>query len=399
MRTVTLENLSFPVGAVLTDLHGQATTPCGTVVREVFLEGGVWTSTTWISQDGDAFQRQFNLWDSSWTFSGKKNVGVSGGGGELTVCVGSGEATQSMRLVRAIATAWVALPHSDAPLVAAQLDLSAPLCANNVGWVSRSNSAALSRGGAAVTVACAEDAPVQPVWRQQWEPATVIRYWPWGDPQEFPTASEVSSSGWLRRADGDLSLGTLSYNGRLRFCFDTGAVWADELVSGVYRGPNPNPLTLAVVPVDGNYRSCSLSNLALEEKGPPRRSRALADEAFSHFCGGMTIEQVSAHTGATRSAVWKRLFDATLTRPASQVPEEFWKRALSSAPLRDAIAEMAEDADPALGGTLTGLRDAAAVRIDVESIFSDRCDDLFGMLRLAQQLEQRRRLNGLSKTH
>eukprot|EP00967_Tisochrysis_lutea_P121475 scaffold200260_cov43-Tisochrysis_lutea.AAC.1 len=83
--------------AILDDPWGEVMGPRGELLREILVPHMDWTSTTWISADGIAYQRTFNPWTDEWAFGDTPKAMGETAVGELTLHVGA----QQMRLVRA----------------------------------------------------------------------------------------------------------------------------------------------------------------------------------------------------------------------------------------------------------------------------------------------------------
>eukprot|EP00967_Tisochrysis_lutea_P025836 scaffold29819_cov31-Tisochrysis_lutea.AAC.7 len=129
-----VDGTEVAIGEMIDDPWGVLSTPDGAHVREVWTRTGPWYSTTWISVDGVGYQRTFNAWSGEWTFSGPKRLGETPHG-ELALSVGGGTVTQRMRLVRALALAWVEPPVAQG-VVAVHFGAGYP-SAENVGWLPR----------------------------------------------------------------------------------------------------------------------------------------------------------------------------------------------------------------------------------------------------------------------
>lgn len=357
-----LDGTAVDVGAVARDPWTELVTPDGHVVREAFLPSADFDSTTWVAEDGTAFQRTYNPWADSWSFSQAKSSGITPQG-ELAIGAGSGRAAHRMRLVRAIALAWVEPPEgARGPLQAVHLQPIQPPRAANVGWTTRTEALKLApdEPWEAPDSRDAADLPPEPSAARNWADAPVTRRWEWGAAATFATACSLSSDGWLRRPDGSLTQGGRLPDGRTIFRFDVGAVLAAELADAVFgRG--------------------------VAYRGAVATPRDKAREALQLFVEqNMSLQMASDAMAVSRSEYWQRLHAAVCRLP--EPPDGFWDRALWHRPLADAVAELGLARDPVLGDTLRELRDAIG-----EAAWDGLDDtDAFGMLRLARQLERRR---------
>jgi hypothetical protein len=402
------------VGALLPDTGDAVlTAPGDERVRELFLDESDWHSTTWISREGTAFQRHYNPWSATWSFV-PKLPGV-GPDGELLLTTGSGAGARRMRLVRALALAWVEPPHTawgsaspgpgpadppadarkvqDAALVAVHLVPDEPPRADTVGWVRRGLAPRLR--GAPRTLHVSDARPLGP---QEWQRVALLRDWGGGTRgEEFDLGDAwLSAAGWLALPDGSLSRGVRSYNGRLRFCTGAGSVWCAELVAAVFLGGAPDPRRARATVDDGDEANCTAANVCYRE--PPVAPRACppaADAArallaaggsFDHLCADGGVARLCGPPRASnvrRSTAWRWVHDATADLCALPLARRnvFWDGALWCIKLRRAVDELIALGHPSLGGSLGELRQAVEARCDLEL----NEGDLYGMLRVARQ--------------
>lgn len=351
--------------AILDDPWGEVMGPGGELLREILVPHMDWTSTTWISADGIAYQRTFNPWTDEWTFGETPKAMGETAVGELTLHVGA----QQMRLVRALALAWVDPPPWQGPFVAVHTGMDAP-GAHNVGWVRRADLSALDLTAELYDEPSSPAPEVVEESAVEWRPVqlSVVRAWPWGTERRFESDCALSHDGALvRRPDGSISRALHLPSGEAYHTFPYGATLLEELLP----------------PEEGHsYRGGGSA-----EKKRPRHSPPRVEEAFLLFSQGMSIEEVAEAMGASRSLTWRRLHEGALVRQEQDLPINFWERVLWHVPLREAIADLADSGDSSLGETLRDLREELPDH--VTQVLDE--DDLFGMLRLARQYELRHR--------
>ena len=103
-------------GELRADEDGRETSePAGEEVRLVVAGGDdedlSWESATFATRDGAIYQRRFYPWRDAWEWSGPRSAHCSHANGELVVNALSGHRPRTLRLVRAVALAWVEPPR------------------------------------------------------------------------------------------------------------------------------------------------------------------------------------------------------------------------------------------------------------------------------------------------
>ena len=109
VRTTHAELAGRPLGA---DADGVETGPGGEELRQVVQERIAWDCATWISRDGVAYDRCYDDVARRFVYSAPKAVGLDAATGHFTTVVGrDSDLKRQMRLVRAIAMAWLEPPR------------------------------------------------------------------------------------------------------------------------------------------------------------------------------------------------------------------------------------------------------------------------------------------------
>ena len=209
-RAVTTSAGPVRVGELVDWTEGVETAPGpdGYVVRQVAHGEGAWSSTTWISADGAAFQRIYDPFSSRWLWYGPKTYGCDADR-TFRVSVGTSTGRRSLAVARAIALAWISVPgRRDRKWHAVQV-FEGPLSAETVGWVT-AGTKPLGRAPAAPLPA------VRPRADDEWAPLEYVWFSPAGDVERvLPRDSgyAISRRGWLRAPSGNCTQGVLNERG------------------------------------------------------------------------------------------------------------------------------------------------------------------------------------------
>lgn len=119
------------IGSIIEDDSTSLVTDDGIEVREIPMERRKCGASTWISRDGYAVQRYYNPWSEAWTFGEQKKITLVDD--EMVLNIGSGRYTQTVRLVRAIALAWLTYPKSSLKYCARMIS-TGDVVVENIGW-------------------------------------------------------------------------------------------------------------------------------------------------------------------------------------------------------------------------------------------------------------------------
>lgn len=201
--------------------------PSGQMLREIVTQNSTWASSTWITVDGEAWQRTFDPFADMFVWHGPKKITEKNG--TLHLLVGATAQPQQMRLERALALAYLACPKDFMALHATQI-YEGPLTASRIGWV---------RAG----TTCHERATVSklpqnmPIANDEWQPLVYVWFSLSGDLLEKFEVNKygkymLSRRGWLKSPHtGRMTLGTRSPSGRMWSSIaGAGHIWIDEAV-------------------------------------------------------------------------------------------------------------------------------------------------------------------------
>jgi hypothetical protein len=423
-------------------------------LREVFLECADWHSTTWIARDGTTLQRYYNPWTGGWRFADAPKAFCERRGGDRVVNVGSGDGAQCMRVLRAIAIAWVRVPPHLAweahrfGLSVGDTSGGAPPHARHAKWLGRGEAAhppavaVAVAGGSEVQVELLDADQTLAPSAERWASVRLTRRW-----SDFPEECthtlmvphvQVSSTGRLARMSpihpgrdvteamagaedvasvmedvmedlnevaagggvgGDGAVGAtsggdalLSYNGRLRFCFDIGAVWVDELVADMHLPPSFASMQTStsagwvVLPANGNQLDCTADNLVRSERPASGRrpaGDAAAQNTLQMLLDGDDVAGLATKHGVKRGTIWRRLERALRYVPLTH---PLWRVLVPCQALRETCEVMIQDGEPTLGETVTMLQREVLRRSVLPALDTD---DAMGMLRLVRQFALR----------
>lgn len=378
-RVLRINSTLQDIGTVLDDATSEIQWN-GVRLREIFLENCDWDSVTWISPDGIAYQRYYNVWNETWRFSDAKAPGV-GENGELFMNVGSGSGAQRIRLCRAIALAWIEHPkvNPQEKRVAMQLRDDDDLHCDNIGWVRR-NFRAPGDDEYPQVISLPLVAPHED---ENWYQATVYRYWKNGQYEKFDCPERVTASGWMARVDGSFTRGVRSYNGRLRACLSScGSIWMEDLLYGTIRG---------TLPLDKKTKALCYENVSENRLSVVDRDVVLnevSQQMYSQFCDGDSIEHLSVIHDVPKAVVWTRLCNLVEFLPDCEIPVLFWDNVIYNNKIREVFGEWVHAQNPILGFPLKKIKEGITEKVGWVSLDDD---DFFGMLKLAREFAKRRR--------
>lgn len=345
----------------------------GESFREAFLENQNWDSITLVSKGGDVIQSHYNIWDDKWYLGERKSFSLSESG-KINVCVGSGCGATSMRLVRAMAIAWIEYPNSEEDFVAAQIDDSKEVSVENIGWIPR--------GAHVQGVPFFVSEPVQEsVLDESWREPKIYKYYASGDKcVDFKgTGYMLSPSGRLRKRNGSYTKGVLSYNHKYRYCLASGSVWAADLISDTFYGKNPDSKHLCVGFEDGNCLNHCASNLVLVEKIPRRKSTAC--EALECFLNCENLQETCEKMHKGKGGLWMLLNDAVKECKSYELGEREWNLLLFDPSLRQEMFRLIKENNPVLGKSLKEIREHITESTSLEHL---DLTDTYGMIRVGK---------------
>ena len=367
------------VGELVEWRDGEEMGPGGVVLREVVVPHSLWSSSTWISADGEAYQRLFDPYHSTWTWHGPKRWAGGGRGGDAaaSVMVGASSMAKPMRLERAIALAYVDCPHSAYEMHAAQV-FPGPLCASTVGW------------GLAGTVAH-ENAPshahrlpdARPRPDAEWQPLRYTWFSPADEPAEvFDEAVyggyTVSQSGWVRSPHtGVATRGVRSPSGRHWVSIvGAGHIWVDEAVLRSFTSSPPFRCRIR------HLRGIGTDDVDALEWG----ERVAGNQRHLALCrslaSGSSASELCAARGVGRGSMWELLKAAVRELPSAELQ---WTARLVHPLVRDEVSRMAELMLP-LSEMKRRIDEAMVASHTWRSI--DECDR-FGMIQVSFELHLR----------
>ena len=254
MRVATVDGVDQDIGTLIgEDDNASLFLDNGIEVREIPIERGKCHSTTWISRDGFAVQRNFNAWSETWSWSDPKAASLVND--DLTIYIGSGTYRQKVRIVRAIALAWISHPKG---IHKCYTRLISPgnVIADNIGWIRL--------GVKSVTnIRHVDELPVNLFGFEEWAPLVILRCDDNEDIFEHNVQSSIhiSDSGIIRN-DGNLTRGYISESRRRYVPIDgVGIVWVDNAVMNSFRETSPSPGRSRIHHLDGNTLNNNLTNL------------------------------------------------------------------------------------------------------------------------------------------
>ena len=307
-------------GRALDDADGVAAGPGGEELRQVVQERIAWESSTWCSADGVVYDRVYDPFLDAFVWSAPKRVGVDPSTGHFTTIVGHDtDLKRGMRLVRAVALAWVEPPRTGVRLQAAPLP-GLPPVASNLVWVRTGVRAFVAEGAR-------EEPRGRPPSDDSWRP---LRYAWRGlcgevvarvDESLRPPGEryEVSLRGWVRSPHGGgvCTRGVRCPSGR-RYAslVEFGAVWIDEAVVSSFEGDghSEDGDAVRIDHLNGDVSDDAYANL---RRLRLRVSQPRHDETLA-LVGGRPMADVCASLGVARSTAWDRISSAARELPLAE---------------------------------------------------------------------------------
>lgn len=385
MRCVRLrDGTTEPCGRLIDDdAEGVEAGPTGgDELRQVVQEGSAWAAiTTWIARDGTAYDRHWCPFagEHRWA-AAPKAIRLESTCDEFSVLVGSGSARRSVRLLRAIALAWVEAPRTSAARLCAAVLPGREPTAEHIVWVRAGGREVEDAGVRAVGDDPAVHGtwrPLQYVWRDG--AGDVVRRVPPDD------GYEVSSKGHLRSPYSSTTRGLRSVGQRRRASLAGGeVVWLDEAVLCSFTGL-PSEAREAVHR-NGDREDSRLENLEWGRTRAPVVRPLLAD-TVARVRDGATIRDICATDGVRRCAVWERLVQAAQELPLDDL---LALRAVVPRSVTEWMSGALEAGDCDVSDTVTALRDACDEALsgrDSVSVWTQmEADDQFAVVRIGRAL-------------
>ena len=322
---------------------------------------GDWDEQTWVSADGLVVPRIYEPSDDTWEWQAVRTTHVDDDG-ELTVDVGHGTRRTRMRVVRAIALAWVSCPETLISPHATLIQQPGDTHARNIGW---REAGATREVRPCHPITCSRAAPSD---TDVWLPLKCVWTSVNGDV--------------VRRTDHSTSGRYLISRG--------GWVWSQS-VGGASRGRrDPSGDCWIALHDDGLARVADVLHYtfaAPKPVAPTRRRARQCDETQSILSGPpVSIDEWCSRANIARATVWARL--VTYARDAEwDAACKLWTRVPTSLQhdMRDRPTQEAK-------ARLERLRrDLASDH--VLCVASDT--DAYGMIRVARALERRDELRKL----
>lgn len=232
MRFLRHGEITWSVGEIVSDRDGVVQGPNGEELRQIVTDECFYASSTWISKEGTCYQRVRNP-NSDWIFNFKScNVDHSG---SLVIQIGGAGKFRTIKLIRAIALAWIDCPRLPFKLQAF-LKENSPLCAENIFWAKQGTSNTLFETNNIINL-------VYPLDDDEW---TVLKYtwrYPSGDPIFVFDSTKhgnytISRRGWIKTPNLSVTKGHRSPTGRMWFGISNEcAIWIDAAVLESFEGP------------------------------------------------------------------------------------------------------------------------------------------------------------------
>lgn len=361
--------------------------PSGEELRQVVQEQRIpWECTTWCSQDGVVYDRCFDPFRGTFVWSAPRAVGADPVTGHFTTVVGrDSDLRRTVRLVRAIAMAWVEPPRTQVKLQACALPGREPV-ARNLVWV-RTGVRSFEDDGA-------QDEPLPlPPTHDTWRP---LRY-TWrsicGDVTHRLDESskapderyEVSARGWLRSPHGTNTKGVRSTGGRLYACVaGVGAIWMDEAVLCTFSPDAAPPDGTVAQPVhaNGHGGDNGLANLSWAAFV---MAQVRHDATLEQLGAGGTLDDMCASGGIRRTTAWDRIAAATWELPLGRVRAV--AAALAPPFVRDTLRQKMEAGELDAADTVTHCVEACDAALAEHDTWS-RLDlhDRFGVVKVGRAL-------------
>ena len=285
--------------------------PEGEDLRQVAVHGALYTCSTWCSRDGTMYDRIHDPFQRAFVWSQSKSMCVDARTGAFQVCVGTGSAARVVRLVRAIAMAWIEAPRSAAKLQAVVCTGTGASAPPPVLWI---------RTGVREYELLGDDDPMpephavpDATWRPlayAWHDASGRREFALAGADARPTSYLVSPDGWLYSPfSRTATRGVRSPDQRLWATIeDHGLVWIDVAVLCSFVGlPDVRDGARPVAAhANGVVDDNRVSNLRWEHTAAPLAPGVVRTVA-SLRCSGATLLATADAERVSSATIWSRL--------------------------------------------------------------------------------------------
>ena len=378
-------------GRAVEDADGVAAGPGGEELRQVVQDRIAWECSTWCSADGVVYDRVYDPFLDAFVWSAPKRVGVDPSTGHFTTTVGHDtDLKRGMRLVRAVALAWVEPPRTGGVRLQAAPLPGLPPVASNLVWVRTGVRAFVYEG--------AREEPVAfPPSNDSWRP---LRYAWRGlcgevvarvDESQRPPGEryEVSLRGWVRSPHGSCTRGVRSPSGR-RYAslVELGAVWIDEAVVCSFDDDDHSKNEDNAVEVDHLNADRSDDAYANLRRRRLHVSQPRHDETLD-LVRGKSMPDVCASLGVARSTAWDRISSAARELPLSQALSSL--SPLAPTFVRHAIRQSMEDGHIDAADTLSRVLDQCDSSLSSHPTWPLLdLEDRYGIVKLARTLTLRK---------
>lgn len=298
----------------------------GRRIRQIVVPSTLWSSSTWISEDGAAYQRVFDPFSHAWLWYGPKTCSHEARGG-FKVSVGTSVDRTSMTLARAIALAWVDVPGDVGRNWHATQIAEGSLRAQTVGWVQAGTRVA------GVAKACALAAAF-PASNDVWVPLRYAWFSAAGELEREVDGSSgyrVSQRGWLCSPSGAMTQGSRGPDGRRWAAVKNEShVWLDEAVLRSFTSNPPYPCLIKFA-LGGEVDADNMEWGACRRRVVPQgiaevEHLAVRGQSAAEICNGLHI---------SRSTLWTRMQHAARLLPRHAL---FWVSRLVPSTLRRCVA-------------------------------------------------------------
>ena len=385
MRTVRVgigEN-DMACGELIDLPDGMETTDYGVALREVCTGDNAWSSSTWISKEGVCYQKHFNPYRLAFEWHGPKSVGERNG--ELYVSVGAVGRAKQIRLVRALALAFVSCPRVTFSDLHAALLFDGGFRAKSVGWIVAGTAHNHLQPTPSTTLDASHTS--QPLSTEEWAPLQYTWFDVSGEPVEhFSTevygAYHVSSRGWVRSPQGRCSRGARTPSGRHWHPIAGGVhIWIDEAVLRSFTSQPRRPHHVV-----HKRHGLESSDVEILEWGEAVNFVAPAVQRVAEAIAiSTTLEDAAMRLQMTAPRMWNLIIEACRTL---SLPQLQWTKKVA----HPAVATVVEQ-QAATTPLLAKLREAVDREMGTSRTWSAMSEcDRFGMVSAISVLSMRRRL-------
>ena len=381
MRLADVDDYVQDIGSIIEDESTSLVTDHGVEVREIPVERKRCGSSTWISKDGYAVQRHYNPWTESWTWGEQKNVSLAND--EMMLNIGSGRYIQTVRLVRAIALAWLTYPKSSLKYYS-RIVSAGDIVADNIGWIRLGVKCVKN-------IRDVEDIPVHLMGNEEWAPLVILRFDENGDKFQDTTHDTIKISNFgILEIDGEYMRGYVSAYQRHYFCINKiGIVWVDDAVMNSFRESSPIPGRMYVEHIDGNTLNDCVSNLQWAEKKETRvMQKAL--EIYEWSMNGFSKEEIMRQMSISDATYYNELLVSAANLPLRVIRDKFWTTVVDTEILKE-IDRLYGQQNPLLGDTLTKLNEYLITRNQYIGEMSE--STRFAQMKIAREYAYRKWLS------